>query len=128
MTDHFIGVDVGTGSARAGVFDAQGTLLMSAKHDIDMHRAPNGVAEQSSAQVWDAVCQATRKAVADAAIDPASVRGIGFDATCSMVVRGRDGSRSPLAILPIPSATSSCGWIIAPLIRPNALMPISTKC
>lgn len=96
MTDHFIGVDVGTGSARAGVFDAQGTLLMSAKHDIDMHRAPNFIAEQSSAQVWDAVCQATRKAVADAAIDPVSVRGIGFDATCSMVVRGRDGQ--PLAV------------------------------
>ncbi|MBU2867755.1 FGGY-family carbohydrate kinase [Pacificibacter marinus] len=91
MTDHFIGVDVGTGSARAGVFDATGTLLMSAKHDLDMFRAPNGIVEQSSAQVWDAVCQATRKAVADAAIDPASVRGIGFDATCSMVVRGTDG-------------------------------------
>lgn len=88
MTRHFIGIDVGTGSARAGVFDAKGTLLASAKRDIDLHRPSGAIAEQSSAQVWDAVCQSTQQAVAQAGIDPASVAGIGFDATCSLVVCG----------------------------------------
>ncbi|MEQ5868930.1 FGGY-family carbohydrate kinase [Sagittula sp. NFXS13] len=96
MTDHFIGVDVGTGSARAGVFDAQGTLLATAKHDIAMHRAPGGIAEQSSTQVWQAVCDATRAAVTQAGVAADSVRGIGFDATCSMVVRDETGAALPV--------------------------------
>lgn len=88
MGTHFIGVDVGTGSARAGVFDARGALLGTGKADIALHRPDADIAEQSSAQVWDAVCAATRTALARAAVDPASVAGVGFDATCSLVVLG----------------------------------------
>lgn len=92
MSDHFIGVDVGTGSARAGVFDASGRLLATAKRDIDAHREAGGIVEQSSAQIWSAVCAATREALARAGTDPASVRGLGFDATCSLVVIGAGGA------------------------------------
>ncbi|MCM2457128.1 FGGY-family carbohydrate kinase [Rhizobium sp. CG4] len=88
MSSYFIGVDVGTGSARAGVFDAVGTLLASAKHDILIFRNDHGHVEQSSAQIWDAVCTTVRDAVTSAAIDSSAVAGIGFDATCSLVVQG----------------------------------------
>lgn len=88
MDGFYIGIDVGTGSARAGVFDAGGTMLASAKHDILLFRDDNGHVEQASAQIWDAVCAAIRDAIGLAAIDPASVVGIGFDATCSLVVVG----------------------------------------
>ena len=50
MGMHFIGIDVGTGSARAGVFDAQGALLGTGKADIAMHRPGGDIAEQSSAR------------------------------------------------------------------------------
>ncbi|APX25816.1 MAG: ribulokinase [Rhodobacteraceae bacterium] len=91
MSNLFIGVDVGTGSARAGVFDAQGTLLATAKHDIEIHRDDAGRVEQSSAQVWDAVTTSVREAVAASGADPAQVKGIGVDATCSLVVMGPMG-------------------------------------
>ncbi|WFE75852.1 FGGY-family carbohydrate kinase [Roseinatronobacter sp. S2] len=102
MTDHFIGVDVGTGSVRVGVFGQFGQPLATSKHDIAMHTEPGGIAEQSSTQVWNAVCAATRSAVANAAIDPGTVRGIGFDATCSMVVLCANGKSLPVGDLAHP--------------------------
>ena len=95
---YLIGIDVGTGSARAGVFDAQGAMLASAKADVTMWREAGSVVEQSSDQIWDAVCQSVKAAVAAAGIDPAQVGGIGFDATCSLVVLGAGGA--PLAVGP----------------------------
>ena len=85
----FVGVDVGTGSARAGVFDAKGKLLASHAQDIQMWREGE-IAEQSSDDIWKAVCTCVKAAVTEAAVAPSSVMGIGFDAACSMVVLDRD--------------------------------------
>ncbi len=98
MTSYYLGVDVGTGSARAGVFDAKGAMLASAKRDIAMWHAAGGIVEQSSGNIWQAVCESVREAVATAGIDPALVAGIGYDATCSLVVLGDGGT--PLAVGP----------------------------
>ena len=94
----FLGVDVGTGSARAGVFDAAGTLLGTAAVTIETHRPAPDFAQQSSADIWAAVAGAVRGAVAEAGVDPGSVAGIGFDATCSLVVSGKGGA--PVSISP----------------------------
>ncbi|WP_417750338.1 FGGY-family carbohydrate kinase [Roseicyclus amphidinii] len=94
---HVIGIDVGTGSARAGVFDLAGHLLGTAKQEISLHHAEGHRVEQSSAEIWKAVCGATRGAVAEAGIDPNSVAGIGFDATCSLVVSGPGGTPLPVS-------------------------------
>lgn len=93
---HYVGVDVGTGSARAGVFDAAGQLLGTAKRDIAIFHGAGGRIEQSSADIWAAVAGATRDSVAAAGIDPATVGGIGFDATCSLVVLGAGGTPLPV--------------------------------
>lgn len=94
----FIGVDVGTGSARAGVFDPRGNMLGSAKQDIEIYREPGDIVEQSSADIWQAVCGSVRKAVENAGIDRSAVAGISFDATCSLVVLGQDGQ--PISVSP----------------------------
>lgn len=92
----YLGVDVGTGSARAGLFDAAGRLIASAKHDIRIFREAGDVVEQSSEDIWRAVCSCVRAAVAEAGVAPDSIAGIGFDATCSLVVLGEGGRPLPV--------------------------------
>ncbi len=92
MGRYLIGVDVGTGSARAGVFDTSGKMLASAKKDITLYRDAGSIVEQSSSEIWQAVCHCVRQSVKDAGIAPAEVAGIGFDATCSLVVLGKYGA------------------------------------
>ena len=95
---YFIGVDVGTGSARAGVFDAKGKLLGSAKQAITIWHEPGDIVEQSSENIWQAVCASVKGALAEAAVEPGAIAGIGFDATCSLVVVGKQGE--PLSVGP----------------------------
>lgn len=94
----YLGVDVGTGSVRAGVFDACGTMLAAASRSIQMWRPQTDFAEQSSDDIWRAVCAAVRAAVAEAGATPACVRGIGFDATCSLVAL--DAEDRPVSVSP----------------------------
>nr|WP_184045592.1 FGGY-family carbohydrate kinase [Roseospira visakhapatnamensis] len=91
-----MGIDVGTSSARAGVFDASGTLLGTDKRDVTVHHAPGSIVEQSSAEIWAAVSAAARGAIRKAGVDPAAVAGVGFDATCSLVVLGDNGAPLPV--------------------------------
>lgn len=92
----YVGVDVGTGSARAGVFTATGDLLGSHKTDIRLWRAQGDIAEQSSDDIWRAVCGSVRAAVAAAGVRPEEVAGLGFDAACSLVVLDR--GMAPLSV------------------------------
>ncbi len=95
---YLVGVDVGTGSARAGVFDLTGRMLATAKRDITLYREAGAIVEQSSTEIWQAVCASVREAVAASGVDAGAVAGIGFDATCSLVVLGDGGA--PLAVGP----------------------------
>ena len=93
---YVLGVDVGTGSARAGLFDANGKMIASAQHPITLHRAAGAIAEQSSTEIWRAVCHVVKATLADAALAPDRIAGIGFDATCSLVVLGAGGTPLPV--------------------------------
>lgn len=93
-----IGVDVGTSSARAGLFDLQGKRMAMAVEPIQIHTPQAEYAEQSSQDIWRAVGVVTRSVVEQAGIAPESVVGIGFDATCSLVVL--DENHQPLTISP----------------------------
>ena len=96
MKQAFIGVDVGTSSARAGVFDEAGTLLATARNPITLWHEAGSVVEQSSSEIWAACAASVRAAMREAAIPPSAVKGVGFDATCSLVVLNAAGE--PLTV------------------------------
>ena len=85
-------VDIGTGSARAGIFDPTGCLLARAERPIDTHVTPDGHAEQISMEIWQAAGAALRAARSEAAAKPDQIAGIAFDATCSLVLRDARGA------------------------------------
>ncbi|HZT41816.1 MAG TPA: FGGY-family carbohydrate kinase [Chthonomonadaceae bacterium] len=89
MDQYVIGVDVGTGSVRAGLFDTQGTMLASAVEPIQMWRPRPDFVEQSSEDIWQATGKTIRAALASADVPAVQVAGISFDATCSLVVLDR---------------------------------------
>ena len=94
----YLGIDVGTGSARAGLFDGRGTMLGAGSHPIQLWRPEPDWAEQSSDDIWSACGVAVRAALGEAGAGPEQVAGIGFDATCSLVAM--DKADRPLAVGP----------------------------
>jgi FGGY-family pentulose kinase len=84
-----LAVDVGTGSARAGLFDARGHLLAKASHPILLERPAVEHAEHSSDDIWHAVCASVREACGAAKVQVARIGGLSFDATCSLVALDR---------------------------------------
>src|SRR3569832_440035 len=79
----------------AGAVSATGALLARAEHPIDIRRADANHAEHDSEQIWQAIGLAVKSAMNLAKAKPQDVAGISFDATCSLVVRDRDGAPLP---------------------------------
>lgn len=106
----FIGIDVGTGSARAGVFDATGKMISTVSHPIKMWRPKTDFVEQSSEDIWNSVSVSVKRSLSEANIHPDQIKGIGFDATCSLVVLGENDQ--PLSVTPgKPSEQNIIVWM-----------------
>src|SRR5436190_7169743 len=81
MSSYVIGIDVGTGSARAGLFDTAGTLLASAVEPIQIWKPKPDFVEQSSEDIWRAIGKTIRTALASAGVASEQVIGISYDST-----------------------------------------------
>ena len=86
-----LAVDVGSTSARAGVFDLSGRMLSVASAPFATHRPQTDHAEHDSEQIWSAVGAAVREAVRACARPATAVGGVAFDATCSLVMLDANG-------------------------------------
>ncbi|KAJ6124871.1 hypothetical protein N7471_012188 [Penicillium samsonianum] len=88
--DHYIGIDVGTGSARACIIDGKGDIVGLASENIGLWQPEHGFYEQSTSDIWHCICVAVQRAISQHNVNPDTVRGIGFDATCSLSVFSND--------------------------------------
>ena len=89
-TGYVLGIDVGTGGARVGIFDLKGNPVVFCSEKIPLYTPASGRAEQKADEWWDAICKASRDALAISKIDPADIRGMSMDTTCCTVLLSGD--------------------------------------
>jgi len=92
---YLIGVDGGTESLRAGVFDLEGRPLAFASTAYPTRFPKPGWAEQDPADWWEALGASVRQAVAKAGVPAEEIAGIAVDTTCCSVV-ALDNKGEPL--------------------------------
>ncbi|KAM0746318.1 Pentulose kinase [Meredithblackwellia eburnea MCA 4105] len=105
---YFIGVDVGTGSARAALVDQDGTIVAESTYNTTTFRDEKDadIFEQSTAEIWGCISKACKDVLRDSKVSNTLVKGIGFDATCSLAVANiHDGT--PVSISPNSWSSSS---------------------
>lgn len=89
MTDqdvYVIGIDGGTESIRAGLFDLDGNLILARQKAYETHFPQSGWAEQDPEDWWAALKQVMQDLLKNSDVPPEAVKGIGLDATCCTVV------------------------------------------
>ncbi|KAG9317100.1 hypothetical protein JVU11DRAFT_1287 [Chiua virens] len=91
---YYIGVDIGTGSARACLVNATGHIAASDTQDTKTWRDENDhrIFEQSTTDIWSKICIAVNNVLQKSGVDKSAVKGIGFDATCSLAVTDFQGN------------------------------------
>ena len=93
-----IGVDVGSGSVRAGVVSSDGSVVVQSVRDIEIRKGAHGHVEQSSVDIWEGVVEVVsevvRRSCDEHNVAQEDIVGIGFDATCSMVVTHKDVTKT----------------------------------
>lgn len=82
----FAGIDIGSASVRVGLYDGSGRRQAFATRPIKQVRPAPLFVEQSSSDIWSAICDAMHEASAGR-----KVAAIGLDATCSLVAVGAGG-------------------------------------
>lgn len=92
---HVITFDIGTTGVKTCVFEITDTvkLLGSASEGYKLYVFPDGGAEQEPDEWWTAMCNTSKKAIAEAGVDASLIEGISF---CSqmqgLVLVDKDGN------------------------------------
>ncbi|KAE8291242.1 FGGY carbohydrate kinase domain-containing protein [Larimichthys crocea] len=81
---YYVGVDVGTASVRAALVTRTGLLQSTAEEPISIWEPQSDHYVQSSTEIWEKCCMVVKRVTQN--VERSQVRGIGFDATCSLVV------------------------------------------
>lgn len=105
-----LGIDLGTGSAKAVLLDDGGQVVGRGTSEYPLHKPHPGWVEQDGEDWWNGLCVAARQALEG--IDPAQVAGVGLSGQLNGAVFV-DGDGRPLRRVPIwldHRAQAECDW------------------
>ncbi len=88
--EYYVGIDVGTGGARTGIFDRNGKALVFCAEPIELSIPRPGWAEQDPEEWWSALCTSCRRAMEQSGVSPEDIRGLSIDTTCCTVLFSGD--------------------------------------
>jgi FGGY-family pentulose kinase len=97
---YVFGVDIGTQSLRAGLFDLAGNPLVFASQEYPVRHPMPGWAEQSPVDWWDALVGAVGRCVRDADVHPSEIVALSLDnASCTVAAIDEEGQPLRPALL-----------------------------
>ena len=128
----FLGIDIGTGGARAGIFDRHGNSLLFCEEPFPLYTPHSGWAEQAPDDWWTALGKATRKVMSQGNFSPADIAGMSLDTTsCTVVVSKDDMVPLRPAIMWMDMRASQQAKRIAacghPMLKYNGFGPVSAE-
>ncbi|HET6437119.1 MAG TPA: FGGY-family carbohydrate kinase [Anaeromyxobacter sp.] len=92
MPDCLLGIDYGTGGAKAALIDVEGTLRGYAFEEYPILTARPGWSEHDAAQYWPVACRLIRRCLAEAKVSGREVRGVAASSALpSLVMVDRQG-------------------------------------
>lgn len=100
VNEYVLGIDAGTESIRAAIFDLNGNCIgFGTGSYFTFHKHP-GWAEQNPRDWESALVKAIREAIQKSGVNPKNIRGVGVDGTsCTVLFLGRDGKPLRPAIM-----------------------------
>jgi len=113
MTEHVLGLDIGTTGAKALVVDGEGKVVARATSEYPLHTPRPGWAEQDPEDWWRGTVAAIREVMTKSGARPEEVRGIGLSGQQhGSVFLGKDGKVLREALLWCDQRTAAqCDWI-----------------
>jgi len=92
MSDCLLGIDFGTGGAKAALIDSEGTLRAYAFEEYPILTTRPGWSEHDATQYWPVACRLIRRCLAEAKVEGREVRGVAASSALpSMVMVDRNG-------------------------------------
>jgi xylulokinase len=76
MTAYLVGIDFGTGGAKACLIDDQGRVLAYAFEEYPLIHEHPGWSEHDAQLYWTVACRLIRQVIAEAKANPAEIRGV----------------------------------------------------
>lgn len=97
---YLLSIDMGTESARVGIFDTEGTPLAFAASAYQLHHPRPGWAEQDPLEWWNCITRSVHEAMEHAGVSSDSIAGISYDATTlTLIPLDRNGRHLRDAIM-----------------------------
>ena len=129
---YLMGIDFGTGGARVGIFDQEGTALVFNAVEWETKFPRPGRAEQDPDVWWSSLGEASKGALEKSGVSPEEIAGIAADATsCTVVATDAQDRHLRPAIMWMDVRASEQAERIAqtgdPALKVNGYGPVSSE-